>query len=101
MEKSAGDTRGKGRNLHHGADLMAEYLRTRRRDLGLTQEDLSDISGVSLRLIHELEHGKESVRLANLIKVLSSLGAHLELRQGASEFVVIDPGLSLLTQRKK
>ncbi len=91
----------KNQNMNHSADLMAEFLRARRRALGLTQENLSDISGVSLRLIHELEHGKETVRLANLIKILSSLGVHLELTQGASEHVMLDRGLCPLTRGRK
>jgi HTH-type transcriptional regulator/antitoxin HipB len=101
MKESVSKPGKKDQNMHHGADLLAVFLGARRRALELTQEDLSDISGVSLRLIHELEHGKETVRLANLIKILSSLGVHLELRQGASEHVVIDQGLSPLTRSRK
>jgi len=76
-------------------------IRSRRRALKLTQEDLSDISDVSLRLIHELEHSKETVQLATLIKVLSSLGLHLELTLGASDYVTIDPALTQLTRAKR
>ena len=101
MKESVSKPGKKDQNMHHGTDLLAEFLRARRRTLGLTQEDLSDISGVSLRLIHELEHGKTSVRLANLIKILSSLGVHIELGQGASEHVVINQGLSPLTRSRK
>ena len=89
--------------MHHRADSsggLAVFLAGRRKSLGLTQEDLSDISGVSLRLIHELEHGKESVRLENLIKILSSLGVNLTIAEGANSHVTIDRSLAALTRRK-
>lgn len=85
-----------GLNMRDNADPtsgLATSIRLRRRALRLTQENLSDISGISLRLIHELEHGKESVRLENLIKILASMGLHLELKLGASEHITIDPAL--------
>jgi len=80
---------------------LGSAIRSRRRALKLTQEDLSDISGVSLRLVHELEHGKETVRLGNLIKILSSLGLHMELTLGATSRVTIDPAIAQLTRREK
>jgi y4mF family transcriptional regulator len=76
------------------------FLANRRKSLSLTQEDLSDMAGVSLRLVHELEHGKESVRLENLIKILSSLGVHLKIAEGAKTHVTIDHSLATLTRRK-
>lgn len=94
MEQFEANTKTNAPNMHNSADSrvnLANSIRLRRRVLGLTQEDLSDISGVSTRLIHELEHGKESVRLGNLIKILSSMGMHLEITLGASDYVTIDP----------
>lgn len=94
----------KSTNMRDNADSyidLAHSIRKRRRTLKLTQEDLSDISDVSLRLIHELEHGKETVQLATLIKVLSSLGLHLELTLGASDHVTINPALTQLTRNRK
>lgn len=79
----------------------ANSIRLRRRVLELTQEDLSDISGVSLRLIHEVEHGKDSVRLGNLIRILSSLGMHLELKLGAADHITIDPSVGQLMRVPK
>lgn len=90
--------------MHDNADShidLANSVRKRRRALKLTQEDLSDMSGVSLRLIHEIEHGKDTVQLGNLIKILSSLGLHLDLTVGASSHITIDPALTQLTRNRK
>ena len=80
---------------------LGSTLRTRRRALKLTQEDLSDIAGVSLRLVHEIEHGKESVQLATLIKILSSLGLHLDLTLGPTKAITINPAIAQLMREKK
>ena len=91
-------------NLRVNADAnpsLGGSIRSRRRALNLTQEDLSDISGVSLRLVHEVEHGKEVVQLATLIKMLSCLGLHLQLSIGAADAVTIDPAIAQLGNGKK
>ncbi|MGL5828073.1 MAG: type II toxin-antitoxin system Y4mF family antitoxin [Angustibacter sp.] len=56
---------------------LGEQIRHRRRDLRLGQEELSDLSGVSVRFIRDLEHGKASVRLDKLQAVLDVLGLAL------------------------
>lgn len=104
MKRSEDSKGDKGTNMHDNADSqidLANSIRKRRNALKLTQEDLSDMSGVSLRLIHELEHGKESVRLGNLVKILSSMGLHLELTLGASDHITIDSALTQLTRTKR
>ena len=91
-------------NLRVNADTnptLGSSIRSRRRVLNLTQEDLSDLSGVSLRLVHEIEHGKEVVQLTTLIKILSCLGLHLQLSIGAADAVIIDPAIAALGHGKK
>lgn len=68
---------------------LGNAIRWRRRHLNLTQEDLADLSGVGLRLIHEVEHDKATVKLANLLAILDVLGLHLELRTGAATTVLV------------
>ncbi len=67
---------------------LGNAIRARRRHLGLTQEELADLSGVGVRLIHEVEHGKTTVGLAGLLAILNVLGLHLELRSGAATTVL-------------
>ncbi|WP_303852669.1 type II toxin-antitoxin system Y4mF family antitoxin [Seleniivibrio woodruffii] len=49
-------------------------IRKKRKELGLTQTQLAQLSGVGLRFISELERGKESARIGYAIKIASNLG---------------------------
>ena len=60
------------------AAALGRTVALRRRALGVTQEDLALLAGVSVRFISSLERGKATVRLDTLIAVLDALG--LELR---------------------
>lgn len=68
----------------HGHAHFGAALRTRRKALGLTQEDLADLADVSLRFVHELEHGKQTVQLDKLLAVLNALGWHLAITPGSA-----------------
>ncbi len=61
---------------------VADAVRLRRRDLGLTQAEVADLGGVSAKFLIEFERGKPSVRLDKVMDVLDVLG--LELRVGIS-----------------
>lgn len=56
-----------------GIRIISERVRNYRIDFPLTQKQLSDRSGVSLRSIQRFENG-EDIQLGNLIKLLSALG---------------------------
>jgi HTH-type transcriptional regulator / antitoxin HipB len=64
-------------------DTFADAVRLRRRQLGLRQDELADLAGVSERFLYALENGKRSVQLDKVVAVLSALGLHLELHLGA------------------
>ncbi|HJW01522.1 MAG TPA: helix-turn-helix transcriptional regulator [Arthrobacter sp.] len=57
---------------------LAAEVRSRRLQLGLTQQDLADMAGVSERFVRFVEQGKPSVQLDSLTALLETLG--LELR---------------------
>lgn len=59
---------------------LADDVRQRRKELGLTQVDAAELAGVSERFVRLVESGKESVRLDKLEALLGALG--LELRAG-------------------
>lgn len=67
-------------NVHESKDL-GSLAKARRRALDLTQDELSDLSGVSRRTISALENGKESIQLDRLTAVLAVLGLTLEVRE--------------------
>ena len=54
---------------------------SRRKDLGLAQQDLADLAGVSIRSIYAIEHGKATTRLDTLLAVATTLGLDIVLRQ--------------------
>lgn len=54
-------------------------LRASRKRLGLTQADLALAAGVGLRFIVELEAGKPTVRLEQVLRVVDALGGSLTL----------------------
>lgn len=74
-----------------GSVTLGQAVRARRRALGLTQEATADLAGVGLRLVHEVEHGKGTVQLANLTRLLNALGLHLEVAAGGSDRVLVQP----------
>jgi len=61
---------------------LGEAVRERRRQLGLTQEELADLAQVSLRSVSQLESGVSSMTFGKLLAILSVLGLslHLEVR---------------------
>ena len=48
-------------------------VRQRRKELGMTQRDLSRLTGYSMRLIGEIERGKEHVAADKLLSILDVL----------------------------
>lgn len=56
---------------------LAIYVKAKRKEFGLTQEDLSLKSGVGLRFIRELEQGKATLRMDKVNQVLCLFGAEL------------------------
>jgi HTH-type transcriptional regulator/antitoxin HipB len=71
--------------MHDRADYpasWAEGLQHRRLDLGLRQDELAALAGVSTRFVHTLEQGKPTLRLDKLLAVLGQLGLDLVLEPG-------------------
>ena len=59
---------------------LGEMVRERRHELGLTQTDVADVANTNLRFVSELERGKPTARLENVMRVLAALGIELEAR---------------------
>lgn len=52
-------------------------LRRRRNFLGITQEDLAEISGISERTLRNIEKGQANPELDTLIKICEVLGLEI------------------------
>jgi y4mF family transcriptional regulator len=61
------------------AQTLGAALRAARKQLGLTQGHLALAAGVGLRFIVELEAGKPSLRLEQVLRVVAALGGQLDL----------------------
>ena len=58
--------------------LVGERIRTRRKDLGYSRDDLSARSGVSTRYLAHIEEGSGNVSLAKLLAIAESLQTTVE-----------------------
>ena len=73
--------------MHDRADAATwgAHVRSRRRDLGLTQLEVAELAGVAARTVHAVEAGKATLRLDALLAVLDAVGLRLDLvRSSAS-----------------
>lgn len=61
------------------AKTLGAALRAARKRIGLTQPDLALAAGVGVRFIVDLEGGKPTVRLEQVLRVIDSLGGVLTL----------------------
>ena len=52
---------------------LGGLIRLRRRELGMTQADISRLTGFSMRLIGEIERGKEHVAADKILRLLDVL----------------------------
>ena len=58
---------------------VSAAVRGRRLDLGLSQSDLSERSGISRKWISVFESGKPTAEFGLVMRVLETLGLHLEV----------------------
>jgi y4mF family transcriptional regulator len=58
---------------------LSEAIRERRKALGITQAQLADLSGVSVRAIFELENGNKSMSFKRVLLILEALGLQFNL----------------------
>lgn len=85
MQESPSCKRGKLPDMHDRASEQAVWgreIRRRRLELGLRQDELAALAGVSPRFVHTLEQGKPTVRLDKMLAVLRQLGLDLVLEPG-------------------
>ncbi|WP_211226599.1 helix-turn-helix transcriptional regulator [Pedobacter glucosidilyticus] len=56
---------------------LSQFVKHKRKEFGLTQEDLSYKAGVGLRFIRDLEQGKTSLQMDKVNQVLALFGHEL------------------------
>ena len=70
---------------------LGEIVRKARKALRLTQPQLALAAGVGVRFIVDLEAGKPTVRLENVLRVLQALG--ITLAVSGLDDINEDPGV--------
>ncbi len=69
---------------------LGSAVERRRKSLGLTQAQVCDLAAVGLSFLHQLEHGKRTVRLDKLLAVLVVLGLGLNLGESIDPLAVAE-----------
>jgi HTH-type transcriptional regulator / antitoxin HipB len=59
---------------------LAAYVRRRRRELGMTQADLTVAARVSARWLADFEAGKPTVEFGRVLRALDALGIAVDVR---------------------
>ena len=62
---------------------LALLVRTRRRELGLTQEALSGVTGLNRSVVSMLERGERSMTLKVALLLVQTLGMDIVIRRRA------------------
>jgi len=55
-------------------EALGARIRAIRREQGISQEMLAGLAGTGQRYISELERGKETIRVREMLRVLDALG---------------------------
>jgi y4mF family transcriptional regulator len=58
-------------------DQIRIFIKDKRKELKLTQYDLAERAGVGIRVIRDLEQGRETLKANTLIKILRLFGKTL------------------------
>ena len=56
---------------------LNEYVKTKRKSLGLSREEFAQKAGVGLRFLRKLEQGKETLKMDKVNQVLKLFGMQL------------------------
>jgi y4mF family transcriptional regulator len=58
----------------YSVNVLSNFVKTRRKQLRLNQEELAEKAGVALTVIRKIEQGKENLSLAKVNQVLRMFG---------------------------
>ena len=56
---------------------LSEAMKSRRKALSMTQNDLARLSGVGIATIKDIERGVANPALSNILKILDALGMEI------------------------
>ena len=76
---------------------LKDVIRQHRKLSGLSQAGLAKMAGVGKTVIFDLEHGKDTIQLDTLQKVLGVLNIRLDLRSPIIDRMAIHTGRDRLS----
>lgn len=59
---------------------LQQVMKSRRKTLSLSQQDLAEMSGIGLSTIKDIERGKGNPSIANVYKILEVLGMEIDFK---------------------
>lgn len=72
-ESGKGQRSGDYGQISTVADI-GRFVRHKRKQLGVLQEDAAGLSGVGTKFLSQLENGKETAEIGRVLQVLKSMG---------------------------
>lgn len=69
---------------------IGQFIQAVRKKAQLTQKVLSDLAGIGKTTLFDIENGKESVRLSNILKVRRVLNIRLKARDPLGNETEVD-----------
>jgi y4mF family transcriptional regulator len=58
---------------------IAEFVKTKRKQIGLKQEEFAEKSGVALTVVRKIEQGKTNLNLESILQVLKMFGCTIDV----------------------
>lgn len=58
---------------------LSNFIRKRRKDLGMTQTELANLSGLSMNGLAKFERGESSLSFSNIMNLTLNLGVRIGL----------------------
>ena len=58
---------------------LGQIIRKRRKEMKLTQKELSDLCSTGNRFISELENGKGTVQFEKALRIINALGLEIQI----------------------
>lgn len=59
---------------------LAEVMKSRRKTLSISQQDLSEMAGIGLATIKDIERGKGNPSMGTISKIMEVLGMEIEFK---------------------
>ncbi len=67
---------------------LGQAIRGQRKRLALSQEEVADLSGVSINFIRQIESGKATAQFGKVLCVMVAIGLQFNLVPGSKRLVI-------------